>query len=62
MRLDMSIKTVVTEEEWNTLIDASKILDELCQLLQDYEDEARIVFLACEHLEEVMENIIDDCE
>lgn len=62
MKLDVSIRTVVTEEEWNTLVDASKILDQLRQLLQDYEDEASRVFLACEHLEEVMENIIDDYE
>lgn len=61
MKLVTTIKTIVTEEEWNTLIDATKVLEQLYNLLQEY-DEADIVAHAINSIEEVTENIIDDCE
>lgn len=62
MKLVTTIKTIVTEEEWNTLIDATKVLEQLYNLLQEYDDEADIVAHAINSIEEVTENIIDDYE
>lgn len=62
MKLVTTIQTIVTEKEWNTLIDAINVLEQLHHLLQDYDNEADIVSHAIDSIEEVTENIIDDYE
>lgn len=62
MKLDVTIKTVLTQEEWATLCDASDVLDQLRILLEDYDNEFEIVDCALNHLQEVMQNVIDDYE
>lgn len=62
MKLDVTIKTVLTQEEWIVLCEASDVLDQLCTLLEDYNNEFEIVHCAFNHLQEVMQNVIDDYE
>lgn len=62
MRLDVTIKTIVTSDEWAILYEASNVLDQLGILLEDYDNEYEIVKCALDHLEEVMQNVIDDYE
>lgn len=62
MKLDVIIKTIVTSDEWDILCKASNVLDQLCTLLEDYDNEHEIVRCALAHLEEVMQNVIDDYE
>lgn len=62
MKLDVTIRTIVTSEEWDILCKASDVLDQLCILLEDYDNELEIVDCALNHLEEVMQNVIDDYE
>lgn len=61
MKLVTTIKTIVTEEEWDTLIGATKVLEQLYNLLQEY-DKVDIVAHAINSIKEVTENIIDDYE
>lgn len=62
MKLDVTIKTIVTSDEWAILYKASNVLDQLCTLLEGYDNEYEIVSCALDHLEEVMQNVIDDYE
>lgn len=63
MRLETIVKTIVTEEEWDTLTAAKVILAQLFDLLQDYkEEEAFSIKNAIISLEAVMDDIIDDHE
>ena len=62
MKLDVTIKTIVTSDEWAILYEASDVLDQLSILLKNYDNEYEIVRCALAHLEEVMQNVIDDYE
>lgn len=62
MKLNVTIKTVLTQEEWVILCDASAVLDQLRILLEDYDNEFKIIDCALNHLQEVMQNVIDDYE
>lgn len=62
MKLETTIRIVVTEKEWDTLTDAKVTLAQLFNLLRDYEEEAISVKNALISLEAVMDDIIDDYE
>lgn len=63
MKLDVTIKTIVTsDDEWDILYKAYNVLNQLCTLLGGYNNEYEIVSCALDHLEEVLQNVIDDYE
>lgn len=62
MKLETTVRTIVTEEEWNTLTAAKVTLAQLFNLLRDYEAEAISIKNAIISLEAVMDDIIDDYE
>lgn len=62
MRLETTVKTIVTEEEWNTLTAANVILAQLFNLLRSHKEEADSIRNALISLETVMNDIIDDYE
>lgn len=62
MKLVTTIKTILTREEWDILYQASGVLNQLHDLLEDYNEEAKIVNCALNLLEEVMQDVIDDYE
>lgn len=62
MKLETIVKTIVTEEEWDTLTAAKVTLAQLFNLLRDYEAEAISIKNAIISLEAVMDDIIDDYE
>lgn len=62
MKLETTIKIIVTEEEWNTLTDAKVILAQLFNLLRSYKEEADSIRNALISLETVMNDTIDDYE
>ena len=62
MKLETTIRIVITEKEWDTLTDAKVTLAQLFNLLRDYEEEAISVKNALISLEAVMDDIIDDYE
>lgn len=62
MKLDVITKTTLTQEEWDILCKASNVLDQLCFLLEDYDNELEIVSRALSYLEEVMREVVDDHE
>lgn len=62
MKLETTIRIIVTEKEWDTLTAAKVTLAQLFNLLQDYEEEAISIKNALISLEAVMDDVIDDCE
>ena len=62
MRLETTVKIMITEKEWDTLTVAKITLAQLFNLLQDYKDEAISIKNALINLEAVMDDIIDDYE
>lgn len=62
MRLETTIRIIVTEKEWDTLTAAKITLAQLSNLLRDYEEEAISIKNALISLEAVMDDIIDDYE
>lgn len=62
MKLETTVRTIVTEEEWDTLTAAKVTLTQLFNLLRDYEEEAISIKNALISLEAVMDDIIDDYE
>lgn len=62
MRLETTIRIIVTEKEWDTLTAAKVTLAQLFNLLRDYEEEAISIKNALISLEAVMDDIIDDYE
>lgn len=62
MRLETTVKIMITEKEWDTLTAAKITLAQLFNLLQDYKDEAISIKNALISLEAVMDDIIDDHE
>lgn len=62
MRLETTVRTIVTEEEWNTLTAAKVILAQLFNLLRSYKEEADSIKNALISLETVMNDTIDDYE
>ena len=62
MRLETTVKTIITKKEWDTLTAAKITLTQLFDLLQDYKEEAISIKNALISLEAVMNDIIDDYE
>ena len=62
MRLETTVRIIVTEEEWNTLTAAKVILAQLFNLLRSYKEEADPIKNALISLETVMNDTIDDYE
>lgn len=62
MRLETTVKIMVTEKEWNTLTEAKVILAQLFNLLRSYKEEADSIRNALISLETVTNDIIDDYE
>lgn len=62
MKLETTIRIIVTEKEWDTLTAAKVTLAQLFNLLRDYEEEAISIKNALISLEAVMDDVIDDCE
>ena len=62
MRLETTVRTIITEKEWDTLTAAKVTLAQLFNLLRDYEVEAISIKNAIISLEAVMDDIIDDYE
>ncbi|MFU2396095.1 MAG: hypothetical protein ACM670_09200 [Clostridiales bacterium] len=62
MRLETTVRTIITEKEWDTLTAAKVTLAQLFNLLRDYEAEAISIKNAIISLEAVMDDIIDDYE
>lgn len=62
MRLETTVRTIITEKEWDTLTAAKVTLAQLFNLLRDYEAEAILIKNAIISLEAVMDDIIDDYE
>ena len=62
MRLETTVRTIITEKEWDTLTAAKVTLAQLFNLLRDYEAEAISIKNAIISLEVVMDDIIDDYE
>ena len=62
MRLETTVRTIITEKEWDTLTAAKIILAQLFNLLQNYQEEAISIKNAIISLEAVMDDIIDDYE
>ena len=62
MRLETTVKTIVTEKEWDTLTAAKVTLAQLFNLLGGYKEEVDSVRNALISLETVMNDVIDDYE
>lgn len=62
MRLETTVRTIVTEKEWDTLMAAKITLAQLFNLLRDHEEEAISIKNAIANLDVVMGDIIDDYE
>lgn len=62
MRLETTVKTIVTEKEWDTLTAAKVTLAQLYNLLGGYKEEVDSVRNALISLETVMNDVIDDYE
>lgn len=62
MRLETTVKTIVTKDEWEVLTAAKIILAQLFNLLQSYKEEADSIKNALISLETVINDTIDDYE
>lgn len=62
MKLETTVRIIVTEEEWDTLTAAKVTLAQLFNLLQSYKEEANSIRNALISLETVMNDTIDDYE
>ena len=62
MRLETTVKTIVTKDEWEVLTAAKIILAQLFNLLQNYKEEADSIKNALISLETVINDTIDDYE
>ena len=62
MRLETTVKTIVTKDEWEILTAAKIILTQLFNLLQSYKEEADSIKNALISLETVINDTIDDYE
>ena len=62
MRLETTVKTIITKKEWDILIAAKVTLTQLYSLLQDYEYEADVIGNAIDSLKIVTDDIIDEFE
>ena len=62
MKLETTVRIIVTEEEWDTLTAAKVILAQLFNLLRSYKEEADSIRNALISLEAVMDDVIDDYE
>lgn len=62
MRLETTVKTIVTKDEWEVLTAAKIILTQLFNLLQSYKEEADSIKNALISLETVINDTIDDYE
>lgn len=62
MRLETTVKTIVTKDEWEILTASKIILAQLFNLLQSYKEEADSIKNALISLETVINDTIDDYE
>ena len=62
MKLETTVRIIVTKEEWDTLTAAKVILAQLFNLLRSYKEEADSIRNALISLEAVMDDVIDDYE
>ena len=62
MRLETTVRTIVTEKEWDTLVAAKITLAQLFNWLRDHEEEAISIKNAIASLDTVLGDIIDDYE
>ena len=62
MRLETTVKAIVTEKEFDTLTAAKITLAQLFNLLQNHKEEADLIRKALISLEVVINDVIDDFE